>query len=346
MPGDRLKTQNRNKVIYIVQLTITIVLIYWFYKQFYSYEFLATISQTIPSYLFLAIIAIIIEIYVRSFRWSIPFSQTNKVSHKNLLGCMFMSYFVSDITPSRAGDAIAIIVLNKIHSINLSVATAVTYLEKVFDLTVLGLSTILSIYLLSDHNLNLGYIMNGTLITILAIFIIPLLIVHDRTLRGLKKFCQFITISSISNESYNTFFNHLHKLSNDFINALRMFSSWKMILNFTVITSIIWIFYCLRFYLIVRSVNIDLFNIPYHLFAVLTIFIFAISVIPVSLGGIGIKEIGAIMIFSTFNIDTNLMAAALIIDRIVSICVHAIVGIPFLMQYMNVLKSNKIGESQ
>jgi len=277
-----------------------------FYLKKYSYLFgiflfvliiakadLETILQNIknvkPFYLAIAALSGLPGLFIKSYCWNyIKKKQNIYYSQKESFLMYGVGLYIGSVTPGRVGEASRIIYLTKDgHSLGKSLVSLI--LDRMSDFIFLLVFLFLGLFFFLD-------LANKQVLLFLvtAIFLIILLFVFLKSNLNkpiFKKLFRFLVP--------NKYKKSLKVNFQDFVKDIKIYS-FKDCLIIFLITAFSWFFYYIQMYIVAQSVNIT--NIPLlHLSMILTVVGF-ITLIPISISGIGTRDAALIFFLTPFII--------------------------------------------
>lgn len=239
-------------------------------------------------YLILALLMTFPTIFNKALCWNyIKKQQGIKYSLKNSFLMYCSGIYVGLITPGRIGEVAKALYLKKDgYSMGKSLVSAI--LDRLTDFV------FLLIFLLFGSLFFLTIFQKQILILILGIIISIFLFVIFLKI-GLIKFVLkklfYILIPQKHQMSWKTNFQ-------DFVDGLKIYK-FKNYLIIFLITAFSWIFYYLQMYLLAKGVGL---SVPFLYLAIAVTVAGFITLIPISISGIGTRDAALIILFSPFLI--------------------------------------------
>ncbi len=200
----------------------------------------------------------------------------NEIKIKKIIQYYLTSYTLGLFTPSNIGEFYIIKLLKK-DGLETEKALTISLIDKLITIVTLALVSILGVLFI--FNINKKVILIAILIIILVIFII------SNKMRFILKFIL---------KKYKDNIDKLYDTLTDYIKNGKK----KIILNF-VLSIIKWYITALGIKLLILGFG---YNIPTLLVFVITCTARFISLIPITIDGIGIKESIAVILYSQFNV--------------------------------------------
>ena len=243
---------------------------------------------------------------IKVYRWhSVQNYFSKPLSFKQNLWIYIETLYLSYVTPSRVGDIARVWIVKEYFNIDKKETFIAYIFDRVQDLFFLIICALFGLLLIVDIAVS-NYIYIG-----MIIFII-LYIFKNKIL---NKFKDQINIS----ENIKTTFSFEVKIF--------------------LINSIAFFFYFLQIYFLAKAMNLD---IPY-LFVVALLSISAIAtLIPISVGGLGVREGIFIYLLATINISKENAVLLSLLDNVVFVAVFILLLHLFSKFYLK----NKVGVNQ
>jgi glycosyltransferase 2 family protein len=241
-------------------------------------------------YLVLALGIMSLEMVVKAWRWRVILLSLNiNISKTKSLSLFWIGAFVGIITPGRLGELIKISFLkNKGSNVFHSFLSII--IDRISDLAVLiFFGVIISVFFIRDLGV---YIILIGLFFILIIILLFFIVDKKNFLHSI--FEKIITkISPVDLKDFETFtfssyWQEIKKIQN------------RDIINFFVYTIFNWVLYFLSKYFISLSLGIDLSFIN---IVIISISVALISILPISIAGLGTRDATIIYLFSLFSLD-------------------------------------------
>ncbi len=291
---------SKKKIKIFFQILGPLIFIYILFKIDYQL-FFKEISLLKWYFLILAIGLKIFEIVIRSLRWKIVLSSLNiNISKIKCVNLHWLGTFVGIITPGRFGELIKVYFLkNKGYSSFRSFFSVI--LDRIADILILLFFGIL-IFFFFLKDVGIYVISIGLFLLLVIVFIFLLM---DQKNYFNKLFSRLIgKFFSIDFKDYSHFtFSKLWKG----IKGLKK----KEVIYFFIYLIISWLVYFLARYAIALSLDLKLSFID---IAIISSSMALVSILPISIAGLGTREATAIYFFSLFNLSKE---AALLFSLLV-----------------------------
>ena len=309
------------KLGHCIKILITL---FFFYVIFYKvpwYEWLETIKNANLFFIFLSFLLSPIMVLVSVWKWYILLrAQKQSASFTRLLGLYYIGYLFNYLLPSSTGgDFIISYELAKYTKANYE-SVASVFMNRFTGLIVLMLASLTSfminLSLLTEWNIvfAMGSITLGSIFTIWSIIDKRLLSFLERFLGGLKHENKFILNLKKMQQVLLVYKNDIGTLLASILISIIFFM--LMVLNIYL--------GCLAFHVFPSFISLIII-IP---------FIQLVSMLPISLGGIGVKDLAYVIAFPQVGISSSVgLSVSLLIHLkgIISGCIGGIIY-PLLMK--------------
>jgi len=220
----------------IVGLSISLVAIYWAFKDFRFDEFTDSLSHIRVIYLIAATIMLWVSVWFRALRWKWLFKKENSPSASSLYKAELIGYFGNNVLPLRLGELLRSYFVGKEWKLSKGFVVGTVVLERLLDtLSMAGLSLLLLFVYPLDEPIK-SYVITGGIVSIIGIF------------------SALLFIGKLRRISSN------HRLVNIIKNIIDGLLSIRRAVIFQVFVSslIIWLIYWLDVYLIQCAFQLEL----------------------------------------------------------------------------------------
>ncbi|MBU3925549.1 flippase-like domain-containing protein [Patescibacteria group bacterium] len=258
-----------------------------------------------PLYLILAMLMTIPTLFNKALCWNyIKRKQGIKYNLKDSFLMYCSGIYIGLITPGRIGEITKAIHLKKDgHSMGKSLVS--TVIDRLSDFAFLLLFLFVgSLFLITIFQKQVLILILGIILSI-AIFLIAL---------------KFDLIKWVINKLFNKLVPKKYQKSwklnfQDFINDLKSYKL-KHYLVILFITTFSWIFYYLQMFILAKGVGID---IPILYLAIIVTIAGLITLIPISISGIGTRDATLLALFIPFAITTEQIIAFSVLILLMSL---------------------------
>jgi glycosyltransferase 2 family protein len=315
------KILNKKKVINLaILLFVTITIFYLLFTKISLIKTIQLIQHSNMLYLLSSLLLLCFIVFLLILRWYIIITKfSSSITFKQSMISLLSSLPLNSFLPSKAGD------LYKAYyfkHIGFSRVLGAVFTERIFDVFAL------IVLLLSS-----AIFLHNTLFTLIALSLLIILLVIFIFFRLWNKLPFF------KNK------NILNKLSSSFRFFIKDPLNSLLILAISIFS---WGLSLLQLYLLFMALSIKIPLI--YFFATITIVIF-ISMIPITVAGMGTRESAILYFFSSYGTNESLLAAGLLFSFF-RYWLWAIIGLPFLifslkrvddnLEDKNILKTNEI----
>ena len=273
----------------LLQLLGPVIFVYILFQIDYQL-FFDKASQINWFFLLATILSMLVVITVRSWRWqSILSALEIKISKKESISLYWLGAFVGVVTPGRLGELIKVYFLkNKGYSSFRSFFSVI--LDRLIDvLTFLVFGLLIFFFFTKEIGVYILILGIGVLLAV--IFILFLVdqrsFIHKIFAKIIKKIFA-VNFKDYSRFTFSKFWQGIKEIKK------------KEITSFTSYFLVAWLFYFLARYLMALSLGLDLSFIEVSIISVL---IAIITVLPISIAGLGTREAIVIYLFMLFNLD-------------------------------------------
>ena len=218
---------------FFIGLIFGVIGLYWAFQDFSFSEFRSSIKNVKLVFIFSAIIALWISIWLRGIRWKYLFQYNESIKVSSLYRAQCIGYFGNNILPVRIGELLKSYILSQEYSLPNSYVFGTVVLERILDLFSLA---ILSIVLLIIYNLPIEIKIN---IIILIMIILVLALIF------------FFLIKYLSKKQINY---RIINLFIDGISGLRI----EIIFPILLTSGMMWSIYWLDVYLIQKALGLNM----------------------------------------------------------------------------------------
>lgn len=258
-------------------------------------EIFETIKKIEPLYLIFSILLILPMITNKAWCWNyIKRKQNIKYSLKDSLLMYMVGIYVGTLTPGKLGEITKILYLKK-DGYSVGESMVGVFLDRISDLVFLIIFAIIG----SMFFINLIY---GKFILLIMIMgtLFMLFVIALRV--GLIKYFTKKLFYKIIPEKYQKSWQIGFQ---DFLNDIKIykFKNYLVILG---ITCLSWLFYYLQIYFLAKGLNI---NIPFLYLSISATIAGLITLIPVSVSGIGTRDAALLVLFASFSVSAEKVIA-------------------------------------
>lgn len=313
-----------------ILLLITVIFLYFVFKNIDIKQFLETIKDFNVKYIFYATVSILTSLSIRGLCFKILISKSVKPPLKVLMPLCITSSALNIVLPARAGDIFrAFYVGNKYKTNKIKIFGAIM-LERIFDgLTVLGI-LLLGIYFYNKNELALKLCLLAATIFVTS-FILALIAIKYNKINAICSWVQTKTTTfpiKIKNV-VNTIIEFINKTCNSFLSGFEILESPQKLLQIICTSSLIWILECFNYLIVIKGFNCDV-----HWSVTLFIigFIALACMIPSTSIFIGPYQLAVISAFAIYGIEKETALAISFVEQSIVIISTSIVAVLFLLK--------------
>lgn len=297
-----MKIFKSDKLAILVKLAVSTAILLLIFRIIGVDKVYSELSNANIFYVFVSLIFVFMAILLKSLRWrNIAGFFRAPITIRESLSFTFISLAFGIITPGRVGEFIKAKYLNDKSGIGLIKSILIVTLDKIFDFAAL-----LGFALIGLSFFDFGIPVSPAIFVILFISYILFLSVCFFFPEKLVKFAKFFVPRKYKNK-LNLFlgFNRTYLLSLGF-------------------SALIWLFLSIVAFFILNALSIPSVSLVVLMVAVPLMALS--SQLPISFGGVGIRELVAIYLFSLIGIATEKSAVFSLMYTFVILVVPAIIG--------------------
>lgn len=304
-------------LLWIVKLTVTIGVLIWLAGRIEreTIEILRTIH---PLALIAGMLLLTGAVLTSSIRWWLIFRHTRKFTNfREILPSYYLGVFFNNILPSSTGGDVARILHLKIRGFDVKALLASTLVDRAIgSLTMVAVASLGILFVpqikLQQHDQLI------LILFVVTVFVFALLFFSSRTV----SFMQHLA-SKYQRTRIRAFF----------IEAVHTCQSYRdartELLGAIVLTLLAQTLLILTYYVLSNGLGIGL-SLP--LYFVIVPLVFLAASLPISVGGLGVREGALVVLFTTFGSDEH-AAIALSLTYLVSLWIVSLPGaVIFLME--------------
>lgn len=301
------------KITFFLRLAIGIllvILLFWFVSPAAVLHSLESIN---PVFLLAAILVYALAFLLLTIRWRII------VKHLGAdlpLGEAYQAFtggvLYSDFTPGRIGDLTRAVLIKE--RLDIHKGTVSVIIDRFIDIIVLICLGIAALVIYSSRFVSVFSLLALFILTLIFAGIVVLLWQSTKILFWIQKI-PYLGIPAFAAQVQTAF--------SEFLNARKVFTKGILL------TLIVWILHALRIVLI--TLGLGYFVPLQELFLIMPL-ISALSIIPVTLSGLGLVEGGMMTVLTGFGVPTSAALTIAILDRGLTMLFHFAVGGRFALK--------------
>ena len=297
----------KKNIIFIIKLSITVLLLYFIFKKMNLTNFKDILKNTNYNYIVISLAFTPLIIFLRSFKWFtlLKYSEI-KISYWDAFKSITGGMAFGIITPGRVGEVTRSLFIKHAKKAEIS---GLVLLDRIFDLYVIVFYSLYGVlFLLRNNALSIFSILLFVFMTIFIFF------------RVISKY--------FSTFGRNSKLNSLKKL-NIFIKEFGNISGINA--TFLILVSLIMYFLTfIQFYFLILSFSPQT-NINFLIIVKTSPLIQFMSVIPITLFGLGIREGTSIYLLGIFGINKVIAFNSSFLSFVFNILLTALIGVFFII---------------
>jgi hypothetical protein len=273
----------------ILGLSVSLVFLYLSLRKINFDDIVQIFSRSNPSILIVIVLFAFLARVLVTFRWYLLLHFTKKRNLRDTFIYLNIGYFINDILPGRIGDFVKSYLWAKKVNVSKTDTLASVIVERLFDLTGMGLIFLLALLILDLPS----YAFKGGIILILLCssgFSLLLLLAKNNLMLSNyhekyddNKVLNWILIKINKLSVYSTFL-----------------TNFKLTFNLFLLTVLLWTIYLLSNFLIINELHPSSFS--WHTAIVSLLFISIGFVIPSTPGNLGVYQYACILAFEIIDI--------------------------------------------
>lgn len=240
-------------------------------------------------YIFIAFLFNIPLLFIKSYRWNYILQKQS--CHTKLFDTFkyyTASLYIGILTPGRIGEFSKVFYLKQLHNKNYGLLFSSVLIDRLYDLYFLILISICGFYLLNIP------IDNLPLYLVVFFVLIPFIIIRTQLLH--------IIINFFANKLSTNFQENLNSFLTTFKEGILSILKINDIFKAMTITILAYTLFFSQIYLIATSINIP---IDFISLSIIIALVNLISLLPISIAGLGTREITLIYFLSPLSISTE-----------------------------------------
>lgn len=297
----------RNKISplrIILMLVVTIAIFYWLFSRISFIESMRIIIKSNPYFILLSLLMILVSLFLIIIRWMLIIrSLYPKVRFMDSMISIMSALSLNSILPSKMGDIFKVYYFKE-HGV--SRVLGAVFMERIFDIVSLALIVLMG-----------SLILDKKIFVYIALAIILAFILSASLIYLLRKKLK-------ESKKYALLKNILYSIN-------WIVQRPKKGITLLLLSLIIWFFSISQIYLLFLAISI---NVGFLYFSSAIIIAIFVSMIPITIAGMGTRESAIIYLFSSFATNETLLAAGLLFSFF-RYWLWSIIGLPFLIYSIN-----------
>jgi len=303
-----------------IRIVISIAIILYLLSKISFSEIRGMIQSSRLDYLVLAFSFIIIGIFISTFKWKLLLStKTIKARYIELVRFYFIGMFFNSIMPSSiGGDVIRGYESSKEYGNKSKVFSSIfmerfTGLIALISFAVVGLSLEISKFCFT------GVVL--ILLVLIGVTVSIAILIYDK--KNIKFFkCLYLPVLNLF-ERFD-----LKDKSEEFYDAVNEYKNYKSVILISLLLAFVFQFISIS-YTYILSLSLDI-NINFIYFFIFVPIITCITMIPVSVGGLGIREVSYMYLFTKVGMTISEAFMVSIMRFFLALVVSLIGGLIYL----------------
>jgi len=270
-----------------------------------------TLGQGNLLYLGISAIFPVIAVVLQSIKWNLILkSQKINLDYPYTLRIQYIAEFLGLVTPARIGSFSKIFYLKKKVKKSFGEASSSVVMERMIDLVVVFvLAALGSLFLVKEFGGIFLVILISFALLIVALIIFTNKKICTSAFSLINKYMMPVKFKKYAKESFDAFYNSL-------VHPKKLFLPF-------IISCLAWIITYTQAYLTAAAFGIT--NLPYFISITLFSIATVASLIPISIGGFGVREATIIAIFSMYGISAPTLVVISLVWTMIAI-VESLVG--------------------
>ena len=311
------------KILPIIGLILFVYLIYRIGVR----DLIETLKSAKIIYLVIGLALTPVFIMPLAFKWHIILKRQGfDLSFFYVLKLYYMGAFYGFITPARVGSLMRAMYLKKKTKKGLVECASSIVIERIMDLFAIFIFAFIGALIFIKSNLNLTYVLVFSFLVFTA-----LIFIFMRKSRGmfvLGLIYNYLLPKSIkekADNSLHTFYNSLPKL--------------RRLIPVLFLTMITWILLYFQTYIFSWAFSI---TVPFHVFVAFASVGTIIATIPISVSGLGTRELTLITLFSIYNIKPEAVVSMSLSSFFLIGLIESLIGLFFIFKEDEILDYNTL----
>ncbi|MBU3940417.1 MAG: flippase-like domain-containing protein [Nanoarchaeota archaeon] len=298
----------------ILPLIGILIFIYLVYKIGFS-EIASNFKNIHYGYFFIAILLAFAILLFQTFRWMLILKEQKiYIPFRKAFKFYLISVFYGLITPAKIGSLMRVPYMKEEVDNSWAECASSIILERIFDLLILFSLAIIGTVVLSEY---VGAFLPVLILAIFAFIISCFILLNKKLTRiFLKRFVYIIIPARFkrrTQEVFDAFYNSLPRLR-------------RLILPF-LFTFFLWVMLYTQTYFVAKSFGV---NVPWIIFLVVVPIVTLVTLLPISISGIGTREITFVYLFGFFGVAQG----TVLTFSVVTFLLNAIVPIIVVLSSM------------
>lgn len=244
-------------------------------------------------YLAVATILVVPIAFLQTYKWSLLLRiQRMHVDFGSLIKIAFIGWFYGFITPGKFGAFIRVFYLKEITGERLGKCTSNVLIDRIVDFFVLLTFATFGSILLINYFSSLFSVLVAVFVILIAAFLF--FMKKERSRRVLQVIYYLLpsVLRKNASETFDSFYKDIPRVRD--LGKIYLIGIFSWIVVYT------------QIYIVARGFSV---NVPYLYFILIFPIATIISLLPITIGGIGTREASLIVLFSIFNVPPETVVA-------------------------------------
>jgi len=297
------------KLLPIIGIVIFILLI----KRLGWQQILNSIQNVNPWYILLSIFIAPFLIFFQTFKWALILKKQDiHLPFWELIKIQMISSFYGVITPGRLGYFIKILYLKDKAKISAAKSLTSIIVDRLVDFMIVFILGVVGSLVVINYYAN---VTSHIIIAVLTLLIIELIFANKKVQHLFLSFiANFLVPAKYKDHTTGFFKEYLE-------HSLNPFKQYKNIL----LTFIVWGLIYTQLYLVSLSFGIK--EIPYPYFLILPPIATIVSLVPITVSGLGTREVTLVGLFSLFHVTATKIFSMSLLNTLIGTLIGLIGGI-------------------
>ena len=262
-------------------------------------------------------------IFLKSFRWNQLLKEQSIQYNLNDSFLVYLSsIYAGIITPGRLGEFVKALYLKSDKGVSLSKGMSSVFVDRLLDMYLLIILGIVGVWQLGIF----GEVTNVSLILIITIVLAPLILLNERLMSRLLSSLYYLAIIKKVKSNIDEKFD-------DFYEAINQLINYKLIIT-VFLTCVSYLIFFIQCYLIAIALGISINFITITFFMAISNLI---SFIPISISGLGTRDVTLIYLFSLIGLKAELAVSyAFLVFVIFFVCGGIMGGIAWWIKPLKI----------
>ncbi len=319
VPKEAPVPRKKDRLFTFIRITVSLVLLLWIilknYRNFQDIYHIITSASII--FIALAVLMHAGHLYMNALRWnSMLRASDERVSLAFLYQSVYVGHFYNNLLPSNiGGDIYRVYDVHKNRDVPLSKTVSTVIMERFFSvIAIITYFTItsFSLYSILKNSIIMIAVILAAAVLLFIVILRPKLFRIDRLFKRFKRL------------------KKLEKGIENFNNAVNLFrGKWLYLFLGLLFTFIAQCFYIVIYYFLSLSLGME---VSLMTFAFIVPVVFVLTGIPISIGGLGVRENIIVFLMTRFGVSNDQAVAFSLLVMFLTLFTAGIGGIIYLFK--------------